>query len=102
MLSFLTCILLKEKDGSDSLAVQLADEKHWDDLVIIIAVVCSFSHFSYDIINIIDHHVFTYKRGQNKLFTNWTQWSDFLFLQFLLEFWFRSPQFKVPWGLYNR
>ncbi|KAE8645956.1 hypothetical protein Csa_018222 [Cucumis sativus] len=42
----------KEKDGSDSLAVQLADEKHWDDLVIIIAV-------------------------------------------FLLEFWFRSPQFKV-------
>ncbi|KAE8648831.1 hypothetical protein Csa_008895 [Cucumis sativus] len=31
----------KEKDGSDSLAVQLADEKHWDDLVIIIAVVSS-------------------------------------------------------------
>lgn len=31
----------KEKDGSDSLAIQLADEKHWDDLVIIIAVVSS-------------------------------------------------------------
>ncbi|KAL4576743.1 hypothetical protein LXL04_012842 [Taraxacum kok-saghyz] len=29
----------KEENGSDSLAVQLADEKHWDDLVIIIAVV---------------------------------------------------------------
>ncbi|KAH0864980.1 hypothetical protein HID58_082191 [Brassica napus] len=28
-------------DGSDSVAVQLADEKHWDDLVIIIAVVSS-------------------------------------------------------------
>lgn len=30
---------LKEENGSDSIAVQLADEKHWDDLVIIIAVV---------------------------------------------------------------
>nr|QBB78629.1 mevalonate diphosphate decarboxylase [Artemisia argyi] len=29
----------KEDNGSDSLAVQLADEKHWDELVIIIAVV---------------------------------------------------------------
>lgn len=48
MLSFLSCTLLKEKDGSDSLAIQLADEKHWDDLVIIIAVVCSFSHLFYD------------------------------------------------------
>lgn len=39
---FLSCTVVKEKDGSDSLATQLADEKHWDDLVIIIAVVCSF------------------------------------------------------------
>ncbi|CAD5325781.1 unnamed protein product [Arabidopsis thaliana] len=30
-----------KEDGSDSVAVQLADEKHWDDLVIIIAVVSS-------------------------------------------------------------
>ncbi|CAK9149219.1 unnamed protein product [Ilex paraguariensis] len=31
----------KEEDGSDSIAVQLADEKHWDELVIVIAVVSS-------------------------------------------------------------
>ncbi|KAF7149375.1 hypothetical protein RHSIM_Rhsim03G0099400 [Rhododendron simsii] len=31
----------KNDDGSDSVAVQLADEKYWDDLVIIIAVVSS-------------------------------------------------------------
>nr|AFJ74330.1 mevalonate diphosphate decarboxylase [Hevea brasiliensis] len=31
----------KVEDGSDSLAVQVVDEKHWDDLVIIIAVVSS-------------------------------------------------------------
>lgn len=31
----------KNDDGSDSKAVQLADEKHWDDLVIVIAVVSS-------------------------------------------------------------
>ncbi|KAB5539079.1 hypothetical protein DKX38_016612 [Salix brachista] len=31
----------KAEDGSDSLAVQLVDEKHWDELVIIIAVVSS-------------------------------------------------------------
>jgi diphosphomevalonate decarboxylase len=31
----------KDEGGSDSLAVQLVDEKHWDDLVIIIAVVSS-------------------------------------------------------------
>ncbi|CAK9180645.1 unnamed protein product [Ilex paraguariensis] len=31
----------KAEDGSDSIAVQLADEKHWDDLVIVIAVVSS-------------------------------------------------------------
>lgn len=32
---------MKEEDGSDSIAVPLADEKHWDELVIIIAVVCT-------------------------------------------------------------
>lgn len=31
----------KDETGSDSIAVQLADEKHWNDLVIIIAVVSS-------------------------------------------------------------
>ncbi|WVZ73305.1 hypothetical protein U9M48_021630 [Paspalum notatum var. saurae] len=31
----------KKDDGSDSIAVQLADETHWNDLVIIIAVVSS-------------------------------------------------------------
>lgn len=31
----------KNDDGSDSMAVQLVDESHWDDLVIIIAVVSS-------------------------------------------------------------
>ncbi|GJN16622.1 hypothetical protein PR202_gb03627 [Eleusine coracana subsp. coracana] len=31
----------KKDDGSDSMAVQLADEAHWNDLVIIIAVVSS-------------------------------------------------------------
>ncbi|MCV2423750.1 diphosphomevalonate decarboxylase, partial [Paucibacter sp. DJ4R-1] len=31
----------KNEDGCDSKAVQLADEKHWDDLVILIAVVSS-------------------------------------------------------------
>jgi hypothetical protein len=30
-------------DGKDSLVVQLADEKHWVDLVIIVVVVCLFS-----------------------------------------------------------
>ncbi|GLT57050.1 hypothetical protein SLA2020_300520 [Shorea laevis] len=38
---FVKWIMGKEEDGSDSLAVQLVDEKHWDDLVIIIAVVSS-------------------------------------------------------------
>ncbi|KAJ7974894.1 Diphosphomevalonate decarboxylase [Quillaja saponaria] len=38
---FVKWIMGKEENGSDSLAVQLADEKHWDDLVIIIAVVSS-------------------------------------------------------------
>ena len=32
-------LCLQKDDGSDSLAVQLADETHWNDLVIIIAVV---------------------------------------------------------------
>ncbi|KAG7948925.1 hypothetical protein I3843_13G033700 [Carya illinoinensis] len=35
---FVKWIMGKDEDGRDSLAVQLADEKHWDDLVIIIAV----------------------------------------------------------------
>ncbi|KAK1300478.1 hypothetical protein QJS10_CPB13g01602 [Acorus calamus] len=30
-----------KEDGSDSIAVQLANETHWEDLVILIAVVCS-------------------------------------------------------------
>ncbi|KAK2371703.1 diphosphomevalonate decarboxylase MVD2, peroxisomal [Trifolium repens] len=38
---FVKWIMGKEENGSDSLAVQLADEKHWDDLVIIIVVVSS-------------------------------------------------------------
>ncbi|KAE8706471.1 Diphosphomevalonate decarboxylase [Hibiscus syriacus] len=38
---FVKWIMGKEEDGSDSLAVQLVDEKHWDDLFIIIAVVSS-------------------------------------------------------------
>ncbi|XP_059463384.1 diphosphomevalonate decarboxylase MVD2, peroxisomal-like [Corylus avellana] len=38
---FVKWIMGKDEDGKDSLAVQLADEKHWDDLVIIIAVVSS-------------------------------------------------------------
>nr|AGZ15316.1 mevalonate decarboxylase [Platycodon grandiflorus] len=36
---FVKWIMGKEGDGSDSIAVQLADENHWDELVIIIAVV---------------------------------------------------------------
>ncbi|KAG6417367.1 hypothetical protein SASPL_119521 [Salvia splendens] len=38
---FVKWIMGKEDNGSDSVAVQLADEKHWDDLVVIIAVVSS-------------------------------------------------------------
>ncbi|KAF5742515.1 putative diphosphomevalonate decarboxylase [Tripterygium wilfordii] len=38
---FAKWIMGKDEDGSDSVAVQLVDEKHWDDLVIVIAVVCS-------------------------------------------------------------
>lgn len=38
---FAKWIMGKNDDGSDSVAVQLADEKHWDELVIIIAVVSS-------------------------------------------------------------
>ena len=37
--STLFFVPLKEKDGSESLAVHLVDEKHLDDLVIIIVVV---------------------------------------------------------------
>ncbi|KAI5401650.1 Diphosphomevalonate decarboxylase mvd2 [Lathyrus oleraceus] len=35
---FVKWIMGKEENGSDSLAVQLADEKHWDELVIVIAL----------------------------------------------------------------
>ncbi|TYG50321.1 hypothetical protein ES288_D10G165800v1 [Gossypium darwinii] len=35
---FVKWIMGKEDDGSDSLAVQLVNEKHWEDLFIIIAV----------------------------------------------------------------
>lgn len=38
---FVKWIMGKDDNGSDSIAVQLADEKHWDDLVILIAVVSS-------------------------------------------------------------
>ncbi|KAK4279525.1 hypothetical protein QN277_011295 [Acacia crassicarpa] len=38
---FVKWIMGKEENGSDSLAVQLTDEKQWDDLVIVIAVVSS-------------------------------------------------------------
>lgn len=38
---FVRWIMGNNEDGSDSLAVQLADEKHWNDLVILVAVVSS-------------------------------------------------------------
>nr|AII99848.1 mevalonate disphosphate decarboxylase [Nicotiana tabacum] len=38
---FVKWVMGKEENGSDSVAVQLVDEKHWDELVIIIAVVSS-------------------------------------------------------------
>ncbi|CAL1408947.1 unnamed protein product [Linum trigynum] len=38
---FVKWIMGEAKDGRDSRAVQLVDEKHWDELVIIIAVVSS-------------------------------------------------------------
>ncbi|XP_004236810.1 diphosphomevalonate decarboxylase 2 [Solanum lycopersicum] len=38
---FVKWVMGKEENGSDSIAVPLVDEKHWDELVIIIAVVCS-------------------------------------------------------------
>nr|WLF00995.1 diphospho-MVA decarboxylase [Santalum album] len=38
---FVKWIMGKDESGSDSIAVQLADEEHWNDLVIIIAVVSS-------------------------------------------------------------
>uniref|UniRef100_A0A7N0TK88 Diphosphomevalonate decarboxylase n=1 Tax=Kalanchoe fedtschenkoi TaxID=63787 RepID=A0A7N0TK88_KALFE len=38
---FVKWIMGKDEDGGDSIAVQIADEKHWDELVIIIAVVSS-------------------------------------------------------------
>ncbi|KAG4110961.1 hypothetical protein ERO13_D13G078500v2 [Gossypium hirsutum] len=36
--SLLAILERKEDDGSDSLSVQLVDEKHWEDLFIVIAV----------------------------------------------------------------
>lgn len=38
---FVKWVMGKDEKGSDSRAVQLVDEKHWDELVIIIAVVSS-------------------------------------------------------------
>ncbi|CAN4114406.1 unnamed protein product [Withania somnifera] len=38
---FVKWVMGKEENGSDSIAVPLVDEKHWDELVIIIAVVSS-------------------------------------------------------------
>nr|UES73137.1 mevalonate-5-diphosphate decarboxylase [Gymnema sylvestre] len=38
---FVKWIMGKEENGRDSIAVQLVDEKHWDELVILIAVVSS-------------------------------------------------------------
>ncbi|XP_057978837.1 diphosphomevalonate decarboxylase 2-like [Malania oleifera] len=38
---FVKWIMGNDENGSDSIAVQLVDEKHWDDLVIVIAVVSS-------------------------------------------------------------
>ncbi|XP_015169865.1 diphosphomevalonate decarboxylase-like [Solanum tuberosum] len=38
---FVKWVMGKEENGSDSIAVPLVDERHWDELVIIIAVVCS-------------------------------------------------------------
>ncbi|MCD7460025.1 Diphosphomevalonate decarboxylase 2 [Datura stramonium] len=38
---FVKWVMGKEENGSDSIAVPLVDEKHWDELVIIISVVCS-------------------------------------------------------------
>lgn len=50
MISFI--LHLQNNDGSDSIAVQLADEAHWNDLVIIIAVVCDV-HLTYLLLRII-------------------------------------------------
>jgi Sec-independent protein secretion pathway component TatC len=41
-------VCLQKDDGSDSMAVQLADETHWNDLVIIIAVVCDLCYTPHD------------------------------------------------------
>ncbi|XP_027161838.1 diphosphomevalonate decarboxylase MVD2, peroxisomal-like [Coffea eugenioides] len=38
---FVKWIMGKDDNGNDSIAVQLVDEKHWDELVILIAVVSS-------------------------------------------------------------
>ena len=47
-------LCLQKDDGSDSIAVQLADEAHWKDLVIIIAVVCVYLiYFPHDLLHIL-------------------------------------------------
>lgn len=42
---------VKDENGSDSLAVQLVEEEHWNELVIIIAVVCTYINFPCGIIS---------------------------------------------------
>ena len=45
---------IQKDDGSDSIAVQLADEAHWKDLVIIIAVVCVYLiYIPHDLLHIL-------------------------------------------------
>lgn len=59
---------MKDEDGSDSLAVQLVDEKHWDELVIIIAVVCFiFLYFSMAIVcpkNVTLHLILEHRKRE--------------------------------------
>jgi len=44
----------KKDDGSDSIAVLLADEAHWKDLVIIIAVICVYLiYIPHDLLHIL-------------------------------------------------
>jgi len=45
---------MQKDDGSDSIAVLLADEAHWKDLVIIIAVICVYLiYIPHDILHIL-------------------------------------------------
>jgi len=44
----------KKDDGSDSIAVLLADEAHWKDLIIIIAVICVYLiYIPHDLLHIL-------------------------------------------------